>query len=100
MEAGATKRNRRLFSGGQGGAGGRRSDFRRRQFQDCFAHFLAGLELDDGALGNLHVPFRMVGVAADAGFADFDFKDAKVAQFNGLSCRTDSEMRSRVRCTT
>jgi len=53
-----------------------------RELEDINPHFLAGLEFDGGAGGNGHVGFRFVGIAADARLADFDFKNAEVAQFH------------------
>ena len=52
------------------------------ELEDFGAHFLAGLEFNDGALGNGNVGGGCIWVAPDACATDFDFKDAKVAQFH------------------
>lgn len=53
-----------------------------REFQDRLSHFFAGLEFDHGALRNRNVRARIVWISAHAGFADFDFKDTEVSQFD------------------
>jgi len=55
---------------------------RRGRFQNGFPHFLAGFELDDRPLGDGDVFARLVWVATDAGFANPDLKNAKIAQLH------------------
>ncbi len=46
---------------------------------------LPALNFYHGAGGDGHIGFGFIGVASDAGFADFDFKNAEVAQFDFAS---------------
>jgi len=52
------------------------------ELEDFGAHFLAGLEFNDGALGDGDVGGGGIRVAPDACAADFDFEDAEIAQFD------------------
>ena len=58
-----------------------------RELHDFRFHFLAGLELDDGAGGNGDVVLGAIRVATDARLAEFYLEDAEVAQLDGLSVR-------------
>jgi hypothetical protein len=64
-----------------------RGDGRGRKLQHGFPHFLAGLEFDDCAAGDGDVGFGAIGIAADAGFANFDLEDAEITQFHGGATR-------------
>jgi hypothetical protein len=56
--------------------------WRRGEFEDFGAHFLAGLEFHHRARGDRHVGLRLVWIAADAGLADFHIEHAEVAQLH------------------
>lgn len=58
---------------------------RGSEFQDGFAHFLAGLELDDGAGRDGNIRLGSVWVPADAGLPNFYFEDAEVSEFDFLA---------------
>ena len=53
-----------------------------REFQDRLPHFFAGLEFDDRALRNGNVRAGVVWISAHARFADLDFEDTEVSQFD------------------
>jgi len=77
--------SRRLsaISRGRGTVGGNRL----RKLHDFRFHFLAGLELDDGARRNRHVVFRAIGIATNARLAEFYLEDTEVAELDGLTMR-------------
>lgn len=52
---------------------------------DLLLHFLAGLELDDCTRGNGDVFAWVLGIAANLGFGDFDFKGPEVPHHNSVS---------------
>ena len=53
--------------------------------EDAFAHFLAGLELDDGAFWNRNFLLGGVRVAADAFLAAENFEDTEIAEFDAVA---------------
>ena len=54
----------------------------RSELEDFGAHFLAGLEFNDGALGDGDIGGGGIRVAPDACAADFDLEDTEIAQFD------------------
>ena len=61
--------------------------------KNALAHDFAGFELDCRAGGNRHIKLWLVRIAADTGFGQTDFKNAKVAEFDiatGRECVGDA----------
>jgi len=64
-----------------------RKDRFRGKFQHLGAHFFAGLELDDGPLGDRDIGRRCIWIASDPSLPDFDFEDSEISKFNRISFR-------------
>ena len=69
-------------------SGGRRRRGRLRpDLQNFRTHFLARLELHHRPLRNGNVGFGRIRISADARFADLDFKNAEVSEFDLVAFR-------------
>src|SRR4030095_12545414 len=59
----------------------------RRKLGDLLAHDLAGLELHCRSRRDDEAAARLVRVAANPGFGEFDFQNAEVSEFHSVTLR-------------